>query len=125
MSDDDASDSNEESFRALLRWPDFPGAVWQEQFVDIIEIRSSEAIISSACEIPEKTAVRLVGNGYTGNGIVLACTEHGSGYLVDIMVGERSDSQEPHAELDPGIFAVEDFFTEEDETRILDDLGTG
>ena len=58
---------------------------------------------------------------YTGNGIVHSCRKDDKSFILTIQIDE--DSLFRHrSELDPGIFAVEDFLTEQQEAEILTGL---
>ncbi len=108
--------------RALLRWSDAASAVSHEQFVEIVEARLSEAVLGSTCEIPVDTKVRLIGRDYTGEGTVRSCRSEGTLYKLSLSMGEELPQSTQHSTFDPGLFAVENFLTEEQEAKILKDL---
>jgi hypothetical protein len=103
----------ENSDQSLLRWSEDPASPLREEQVEVVRFCLSESVIRSALRIRENTSVYIIGKHYTGNGIVRSCREEGEGFLLTIRV---------ETEHDPGIFAVDDFLTEEEESRILEGL---
>ena len=74
--------------------------------------------------VSELTHVHLIGKNYTGNGIIQSCRKEGNSYILTIlMTTELALPELP--ERDPGVFAVDDFLTEEEETKILESLCSG
>jgi hypothetical protein len=113
--------------QVLLRWSDNPGAPSHEQFVQMIESHSSEAVIRSAFKLGEKTEVHLIGRFYTANGIVRSCREDGSEFIVTIfmlknVLSPDSGSRPPR---EPGLISVDNWLTEEAENRILEEFEDG
>jgi hypothetical protein len=97
----------------LLRWSENPALPLREEQVEVVRFCLSESVIRSALRISENTQVYIIGKHYTGSGIVRSCHQEGEGFLLTIYVG---------MEADPGVFAVDDFLTEEEEFRILEGL---
>lgn len=111
-----------ESFeQVLLRWSEPPNCASREELVHVLEVHSCGAVIRSTREVVEKTQVYLIADAYTGIGVVHSCRKEGNCFILKIVITENS-STEPSSERDPGIFAVEDFLTEEQEAAILRDL---
>lgn len=115
---------SEDSERVLLRWSEAPNAPSSEEFVHLIEARPSEAVIRSARKVLEKVRVYLVGRQYRGAGVVHSCRREGNSFILTIVITDNS-STEHRSDLDPGIFSVDDFLTEEQEALILKDLESG
>ncbi len=87
----------------------------------MLRSRFQEAVIRSACRVREDTPVQLIGKQYTGEGIVRSCREEGESFILRISMG--ADIMIPYiSERDPGVLAAEDFLTEEQEAKILEDL---
>ncbi|MDQ2775146.1 MAG: hypothetical protein M3Y57_09560 [Acidobacteriota bacterium] len=80
----------------------------------------SEAIIRSALKIGEETSVSLVGTYYNESGTVRSCRPEGSKFIVTIRI--KAHLPTPKYGIDPGVFALEDFLTEEQELKILEEL---
>jgi len=99
--------------QVLLRWSDSPNAPQQEEFAQLLEAHLSEAVLRSALKICEKTKVYLKTNLYAGGGIVRSCRPDGSYFVLRISMDSKSD---------PGVLTVDQFLTEEDERRILEEL---
>lgn len=111
---------------AVLRWCESPTSPSREETVDILQALPSEALIRSALQLTEKTRVYLIKNGYTRIGIVKSCSEDDGRFLVDItMAPADPPSLGDLFPPDPGVLAVDDFLSEEDEERILSDLDAG
>jgi hypothetical protein len=106
------------SGQMLLLWCDEANSASLKEPVDLLEIRLEEVITRSVRKIREGTQVYLMGKQYTGNGIVHSCRKDDKSFILTIQIDE--DSLFRHkSELDPGIFAVEDFLTEQQEAEIL------
>ncbi len=110
--------------QVLLRWSDSPDTPSREQFVQMIESHSAEAVIRSSSKVGEKTKVHLIGRFYTANGIVRSCMEDGSQFIVTILMlnNALSPETENRPAREPGLLSVESWLTEEAENRILDEL---
>jgi|ERR1700728_3455473 hypothetical protein len=115
--------SDVESDQALLCWSEAPNSPSREEFVQVLETHLSEAIIKSNLKVDEKTKVTLIGKDYTGIGIVRACRRDGKNFIVTIGMGEERTGPAPGIERDPSVLVVDDFITEEQEAKILNDLG--
>lgn len=116
-----APSSLEDTNQVLLCWSDAPNSPSREQVVQLVEANTSEAILRSTLKVQEKTKVRLIGVKYTGNGIVRSCKKVQSGFILTIWIAGGATMCSV-AERDPGILAVEDFLTEEQEAEILREL---
>jgi hypothetical protein len=119
-----ASSSNpqDDSDKLLLRWSESPHSPSREEFVQILETRVSEAVISVSLRVDEKTQVYLIGKNSTESGIVRSCQRRGKKFVITILL----NSVDPHSpsgpEIDPGVLLVDSFMSEEDEQRILDEI---
>jgi hypothetical protein len=89
--------------------------------VYLLEAHSCGAVIRSAREVLEKTQVYLVADEYRVIGVVRSCRKEGNCFILKIVITENSSIEHP-SERDPGIFAIDDFLTEEQEAAILRDL---
>jgi hypothetical protein len=112
----------ENADQLFLRWSDDPTLPMREQRVEMVGLYSSESVIRSALRINEKTKVLLIGNHYTRNGIVRSCREEGDSFLLTILIDSEHSGPELLPEYDPGLFGVDDFLTEEEESKILEGL---
>ena len=89
----------------------------------MIETHLSEAVIKSTRKVDAKTKVTLIGKDYTGIGIVKSCRSEGKGFIVTIRIDEPGSGTGTAAKPDPGVLLVDDLITEEQETKILEELG--
>jgi hypothetical protein len=118
----DRTSPGEESGQALMCWFEAPDSPSREEFVQVLESHLSEALIKSALQVNEKTKVTLIGRDYTGIGIVKSCRKDGESFILQVaMVGESMKTATP-SKPDPGALVVDDFITEEQETKILEGL---
>jgi hypothetical protein len=112
----------------LLRWSEAPGLPMREQSVEIIEFRGRTVLICAPFPLLESTFVHLIERDHFNTGIVRSCHEQGSSFLLSIQI--QSEAVRPRSpDIDPGVFVVNDFVTEEEELRILkeieDEMGLG
>lgn len=114
--------SASQSNQALLCWSDPPDSPVQEEFVQILESHPTEALISSALKVSEEIKVTLIGKDYTGIGIVKSCRTDGENFILSIGLTEESFQGTLPSSADPGALIVDDFLTEEQETKILEGL---
>jgi len=112
------SSPSKRSEQALLRWSErgFPS---QEVVVQVIETHASEAVIRCGLQLTEKTKVYLMGEKFTRMGTVRSCQKNGSNFVLTICVGGGKVTSSTASIFDPGVLAVEDFLTEEQEEQIL------
>ena len=108
--------------RVVLRWFDHPGLPYLEESVEVLETRFAETVVCASREIPTETAVLLDGLHYKESGVVRFCRADGDRFVVTISIGVDSRFDSMNAEMDPGVIAVENFLTEEQELKILKDL---
>ena len=106
----------------LLRWSEDPASPLREQQVEMVRLHVTESVIRSALRISENTKVYIIGKDYTGSGIVRSCRQEGGHFLLTISVDSERSGPELLPERDPGLFAVDDFLTEEEEAKILENL---
>jgi hypothetical protein len=109
------------SGQVLLLWCDEANSASLKQLMDLLEIRHEEVVIRSTRKIRESTQVYLMGKQYMGNGIVHSCRKDDNSFILTIQIDEDSPYRH-NSELDPGIFAVEDFLTEQQEAELLKGL---
>jgi hypothetical protein len=121
MSSDHTS-PDAESDQALLCWSEPPTSPWHEEFVQVLKTHLSEAVIKSAFKVNEKTKVTLIGKDYTGIGIVKSCEEDGKNFILTVLMGEQKAAPISNSPSDPGALLVDQFTTEEQEAKILQDL---
>jgi hypothetical protein len=108
--------------QALLCWSEAPYSPAREEFVQVLENHSQEAVIKSSLEVSEQTKVTLIGKDYTGIGIVKSCREDGKNYILTISMSSDDTATPPLLDRDPGVLTVDSFLTEEQEAKILEDL---
>jgi hypothetical protein len=108
--------------QVLLSWFDPPGSPKKQELGQIITVHASDAVIRSATPIMVNTTVWVTGKHYTGNGIVRSCTKENTGYILTLT--ESDDFPFQGSKRDPGVVAVENFLTEEQEAQILKELKT-
>lgn len=105
-----------------VRWSEKYNVSLLEQKVALIRREGLEWVISCPVRILEKTQVYLTGDGAMGNGIVRFCRREGTAYMLTISMSVEPPFIPPRQEFDPGILAIDDFLTEEEEAKILDSL---
>jgi hypothetical protein len=108
--------------QALLCWSDAPNSPLREEFVQILRSHLPEAVIRCSLEVSEKTKVTLIGKDYTGIGIVKSCRRDGENFILSIGLTEEFIRAALPSDADPGALVVDDFVTEEQETKILEGL---
>jgi len=116
-----SSSSPDESDQLLLRWSDDPDLPSHEEFVYMLEAKAAELVLRSSFRVLEKTRVYLIGKDYSEAGIVRSCRNQGSYFVLTIGISPEGPVP-PHMEIDPGVFIVDSFLTEEQEERILSEL---
>ena len=107
--------------QVLLRWRESPKATSHEELVDLMKAHPSRPVLRSACAIAEMTKVYLIQEENTRIGIVQSCRQQGNSFILTITIS-NNPVMEAGSQVDPGIFAVDDFVTEEQEAEILRDL---
>jgi hypothetical protein len=110
--------ASECSGQMLLLWSEEANSISRKEPVEVLETRLEEVVIRSARRVRESTQVYLMGKQYTGNGIVRSCRNNDNSFILTVQINEDSLFAR-NSELDPGIFAVEDFLTEQQEAEIL------
>lgn len=121
-----ASNSNENSDaeeRNFVRWSEPVGGVVREESVVILSENPSETTIRAVTGLREKTPVYIRGHTNSGNGIVESCIREGDDYRVVIQLSSEEMLTTNYPQIDPGVFALDNFLTEEEESKILDSLG--
>jgi hypothetical protein len=106
------------SGQMLLLWSEGANAVSRKEPVHLLETSLEEVVIRSPRKVRESTQVYLMGKQYTGNGIVRSCRNDDNSFILTVQINEDSLFAR-NSELDPGVFAVEDFLTEQQEAEIL------
>lgn len=104
--------------QVLLRWFEGANSASREEFVDLVESQAYEVLVRSTLQVSENTQVYLTGKQYTANGVARSCRKDASSFIVTILIEKDSVVQRGH-QWDPGVFAVEDFLTEQQEAEIL------
>ncbi len=107
--------------QVLIRWSEAPNAPAHEDLAEIVQICPSKTVVRSAYQIDANTRVYLIKNGYTRIGIVKSCQKDEGTFLMEIDVA-ASDPLDWVYTVDPGVFGVEEWITEEQENEILKDL---
>jgi len=110
------------SDKVLLRWSDTPNSPSREEIVEILETDPDEAVIRSALKVSERTEVLLIGKDYSEMGVVRSCRQQGNKFIVTIQMGPAAEPFQRGSQVDPGVLAIDDFLTEEQEAQILNDL---
>jgi hypothetical protein len=105
----------------LIRWSETPNAPSHEELVEIVQVRPSETVVRSAYQIDANTRVYLIKKGYTRIGIVKSCREDQGSFLMEIDVAAIDPLDLVYA-VDPGVFGIDEWITEEQENEILKDL---
>jgi hypothetical protein len=118
----DHTNSGAEPDQALLCWSEAPNSPSREEFVQVLESHLSEAVIKSSRKVDEKTKVTLIGKDYTGIGIVKSCRSEGKNFIMTIRIDEPGPRTGTTAKLDPGVLIIDDWVSEEEEAKILEDL---
>ena len=108
--------------QVVLRWSDNPELPVREETVQILELRFPESIVRSSLQFSEETHVYLIGKDYTGNGIIQSCRSDGNEFILTILMTSDSLLPELSMKPDPGVFAIDEFLTEEEELKILQSL---
>lgn len=90
--------------------------------VQVIETHASEAVIRCDFRLKEKRKVYLMGDKITISGIVRTCRPDGAQFLLTIRATKGDFRASTGSLFDPGIRAVEDFLSEEQERKILESL---
>ncbi|MBV8808383.1 MAG: hypothetical protein JO033_06875 [Acidobacteriaceae bacterium] len=89
--------------------------------MELLEEHRSEPMVRSALAITELTRVYLIEREYVRTGIVRSCQPEEGSFILTIDISDVSVI-EASSERDPGVFAVEDFITEEQEAAILREI---
>jgi hypothetical protein len=118
----DRSNPTGQPDQALLCWSDPPNSPVREEFVQILQSHLTEAVIRSSLEVSEETKVTLIGKDYTGIGIVKSCRRDGESFILSIIRTDESFQTTLPSSADPGALVVDDFLTEEQESKILEGL---
>ena len=111
----------EGSEKVLLRWSEAANSTLREEFVELIDSHPAEALIRCSPKLKKDTQVYLVADRCKMSGIVTSSRKEGNSFSVRIVMNENLTPQHG-SELDPGILAVDDFLTDEEEAKILKDL---
>lgn len=107
----------------ILRWCDSLSASVFELPVEIVDEANCEPIIRAPLKIGEDTPVTLLAKDYMVNGIVRFCRADRNSYLITVATRDVSEERAEKAYFrDPGVLAIDDFLTEEEEAKILESL---
>ena len=107
----------------LVRWSDHPGQTDQEESGLIIGEGLHSVTVRIVKPLCEATRVSVRADSSPENGIVKSCLPEGSQYLVLIELDYEEMLRVGPEHIDPGVFAMESFLSEEQEQKILDSLG--
>jgi hypothetical protein len=116
-----ASALSEDSDQLLLRWSEGSSSTSREEFVDVLSRQSSRIVVRSQSPIVADTPLYLAGKQYTVSGIARSCRKDAASFILAILIDKESRVQSVNRS-DPGVFAIEDFLTEEEEAEILKNL---
>jgi hypothetical protein len=105
----------------LLRWSQ-PDGAGREVFVDFLSRQLSKIVVRTAFDVPANTPVYLSGKDYVVSGVASRCRKDANGFVLNIRIEQETRLQ---SRIDPGVFAVDNFLTEEQELEILKNLETG
>lgn len=119
-----SSSSSGDPDQLLLRWSDNLNSSSHEEFVDVLSRQLSKIIVRSACKVAEDTPVFLAGRRYSANGRADSCQRVASSFILGILIDKESHIQ-AESDWDPGVFAIDDYLTEEQEDEILANLDIG
>ncbi len=111
--------------QVVLRWSDNSELPVREETVEILESCFPESIVRSSLQVSEETYVYLIGKDYTGNGIIQSCRSEGNEFILTILMTSDFPLPELSIKPDPGVFAIDEFLTEEEELKILESLRGG
>lgn len=116
-----SNSSPDESDQLFLRWSDDPGLPSHEESVQMLEAKASEYVLRTSFKVKEKTRVYLIGKFTSEAGVVRSCRKAGKNYTLTIGISPDGPTP-PHFDIDPGVFIVDSFLTEEQERQILSEL---
>jgi hypothetical protein len=119
-----ASIPSGDSGQLLLRWSDGSNSASREEFVDVLSRQLSGIVVRSGSALAENTPVCLAGEQYIANGIARSCRKDFNSFILGILIDSETRIHNSSA-LDPSIFSIDDFLTEEQETAILENLDGG
>lgn len=118
----DGSCSRRVPDQALLCWSEAPHSPVREEFVQVLDSYGQDAVIKSTLKVSEQTKVTLIGKDYTGIGIVKSCRGEGTNFIVTISMAHDEAVDASALDRDPGVLSIDSFLTEDEETKILQDL---
>jgi hypothetical protein len=121
MSLSTSSSSGDDPDQLLLRWSDGLNTSSHEEFVDVLSRQLSKIFVRSAFQVAEDTPVFLAGRQYTAKGRAGSCQKEASCFILGILIDKESHIQ-LESDWDPGVLAIDDFLTEEQEDEILANL---
>lgn len=107
--------------QVLLRWSGLTSPR-RGVVVQVVETHASETVIRCHLWFREKTKVYLMGDKITRTGIVHTCRPDGTQFLLTVRTTKADFRASAGSVFDPGIGAVEDFLSEEQERNILESL---
>jgi len=105
---------------AVLRWVEGPQAQPREELVEVVKDQFSQTVVRSSLRLDRETVVTLVGKNYTEEGVVQCCQSENTWFLLTL-AGKLSNRDAGFLP-DPGVFAVNDFLSEEQEAAILREI---
>lgn len=108
---------------ALVRWSEHLGGLSQEESVVVVSEADQAIRVCTSRPLKETTPVYIWGARNSGNGIVRSCFPDGRNYIVLIEWNREEMLRFGSSNIDPGVFAIDGFLTEEQEDKILESLG--
>lgn len=105
---------------ALLRWFEGPRSNHREELVEIVDDHECQTVVRTSFELHPETKVSLITENYTEESVVQACQSEKTFFLLRLEA--RQHSRDARAAIDPGLFSVNDFLTEDQEAAILEEV---
>lgn len=94
----------------------------REETVPVVGWNLYEATVSSSVQFLSDTEVCLIAAGISDrHGVVQACRAEGTRFILTIRLANAREPDRP-SDRDPGFLVVNEFVTEEDELRILQEV---
>lgn len=108
--------------QVLLRWREGPSQTAREAHAAMLTMRLREAVVSCGLPFDEHTEVQIIAAGYRESGVIHSCHEEAGHFILSIWITSAPLLENSGFRRDPGVFAIEDFITEEEADKLLDEL---
>jgi len=105
---------------ALLRWFDDPRSKHREELVEIVDDHECHTVVRSSFDLEPETKVSLITENYAEESVVQACQSENTWFVLTLK--STQNHRDVSAAIDPGVFSVNDFLTEEQEAAILEEV---